>query len=355
VVYLVTQILFCLAVALLAGAAIGWLINGHRAARREHKIREELIRQSLALNQSETDNKMIEDDYRELKYRSEETVVQLKEESKQLPILRGNLEKSQLLVRQMLQKHEAGQRQLTTNNNQLATRLQELDNREHAVAKLQMELNTERLQRQQDPVRTSPQKIKTTAESSITGAASSSDSTTHRTELSLANLANEVEAAAGRSPESIAEAIAELEAVQNHTTHPAASAAAEPTSTLSQSQSTVRVDSRTEPATVSPTEHSAEITSQFDFGSSEREDNLQEIFGIGPVTQKTLRKLGIVSFEQLARLDREHVEYIAGVLGIFSGRIERDGWVGSARKRVEQAQADADKPHRQDQPELEDA
>lgn len=146
-IFLLTQILVCLALAAIFGAAVGWILNGYRAAKRENRIRQELIRKDLALTQAETDNKMIEDDYRDLKYRSEETIERLKNETKQIPVLNQNLEKSQTLVRQMLQKHEAEQRQWASESALMSTKLKELENRERAVAKLQMELNTERLNR----------------------------------------------------------------------------------------------------------------------------------------------------------------------------------------------------------------
>ncbi|MBX2824174.1 MAG: hypothetical protein KTR33_05555 [Gammaproteobacteria bacterium] len=393
--YLLTQILLCLALAMVAGACIGWLINGFRGARREHKIREELIRQSLALNQAETDNKMIEDDYRELKYRSEESIALLKEETRQVPVLQENLEKSQTLVRQMLQKHEAEQRQVQSENNQLAVRLKELENRERAVAKLQMELNTERLNRQRDndraPVTTD---VLTTSDTELPDVEPTADiqpaenqeaakPPVAQTEMPLDELESQVEAAVQQAPHNLAEAISELEAVHEKTAPDPLTEltldAERLTDTLSGMPFAETADVETEdlehkttaaePADDELAAIDAHETGQlvddyadndeqtepapYDFGPTEREDNLQEIFGIGPVAERALRKLGITSFAQLASLEREHIEFIADQLDIFPGRIERDDWVGSAQRRLEQE--DATETDTSDEPELEDA
>lgn len=345
--YLLTQILLCLALALIAGAAIGWLINGHRAAKREHKIREELIRQSLALNQAETDNKMIEDDYRELKFRSEETQARLKEENKQIPQLNQNLDKSQTLVRQMLQKHDAEQRQLASENALLATKLKELENRERAVAKLQMGLNTERLNRKKTASAVEDDKpaiaadlLEKAMDTAVSDTALAEDNASVvQTEMPLDSATPSPDSSSDLPSDMIAQAISELEAVNED---------AKPGILTEIGAASLDPQLSNKPGQSNKTENKS-----YDFGQSDHDDNLQELFGIGPVAERTLRKLGITSFEQLASLEREHIEYIADVLEIFPGRIERDDWVGSARKRVEQAKSST--THESDLPELEDA
>ncbi len=283
--YLLTQILFCLVLAALFGGAVGWIVNGWRAARREEALRVELLKQSLALNQAETDNSMIEDDFRELKYRSEEAVALLREETAQVPVLQQNLEKSQLLVRQLIQKHEADIRQIEHDKDVLLVRNRELENRESAVTRLQADLNQQRLM------------------------------------LSSELVAKEASDAASRLASSTGSLDSATEIPEENTTQSA-----------SDEQATSDVSTS---GTQNP------LSNAEDFGITDVDDDLQSIYGIGPVAATKLKSLGITSFEQIARFTRQDIEYIADVLGIFPGRIETDDWVGSAKKRIDRESDDS--------------
>lgn len=59
-------------------------------------------------------------------------------------------------------------------------------------------------------------------------------------------------------------------------------------------------------------------------------DDLKLIKGIGRRNEGRLHGLGIWHFAQIAAWTPEHVEWIGGYLA-FSGRIEREDWVGQAR------------------------
>jgi NADH-quinone oxidoreductase subunit E len=61
-------------------------------------------------------------------------------------------------------------------------------------------------------------------------------------------------------------------------------------------------------------------------------DDLKLIYGIGPVLEKTLNKLGIWHFDQIATWKVEHVKWIDQQLEDFRGRAERDKWIDQARK-----------------------
>ncbi len=65
------------------------------------------------------------------------------------------------------------------------------------------------------------------------------------------------------------------------------------------------------------------------------DDDLQRIRGIGPKLSKRLRDLGIWSFAQIAQWTEEDVERISRQIGAFSGRIQRDDWVQSARRLMQ--------------------
>jgi len=71
------------------------------------------------------------------------------------------------------------------------------------------------------------------------------------------------------------------------------------------------------------------------FDPVEQHDDLKQIYGIGAVTEKSLNQLGITSYSQLAELERHDIATITEALEIVPGRIERDDWVGSARRQLE--------------------
>lgn len=60
-------------------------------------------------------------------------------------------------------------------------------------------------------------------------------------------------------------------------------------------------------------------------------DDLQEIKGVGPVLEKMLHKTGIYHFRQVALLDKKGVQELDDQLPQFSGRIQREKWVGQAK------------------------
>jgi len=59
-------------------------------------------------------------------------------------------------------------------------------------------------------------------------------------------------------------------------------------------------------------------------------DDLKEIKGIGPVIEKKLNILGIVSFKQVSELTNEAIEQISHTVKFFPDRIKRDQWVKQA-------------------------
>ena len=388
--YLLTQILFCLVLAALLGGAVGWIVNGWRAARREEALRVELLKQSLALNQAETDNSMIEDDFRELKYRSEEAVALLREETAQVPVLQQNLEKSQLLVRQLMQKHEAELRQVEHDKNVLVTRNRELENRESAVTKLQADLNQQRLLLSSEQVARDASAAASRLAASDGTASTQSDSTPSDSDNGQDNGPDNgqdnhgplINNPGNHNPE----AHEYTHMSKHHESGTQDSNDRDSNSDINagyyqssffdqaqidpqqaeddQDRSTSADDSqqhRNSTAVVETTKESGTVSlagklsgqsaswasdrlsgeqstvalpHTDNFGVTDVNDDLQSIYGIGPVAARTLSSLGITSFEQIARFTRQDIEYIADVLGIFPGRIETDDWVGSARKKI---------------------
>ncbi len=64
----------------------------------------------------------------------------------------------------------------------------------------------------------------------------------------------------------------------------------------------------------------------------DRADRLQAISGIGPVLERLLNELGIYRFGQLARLTPDNIEWLASRIDWFPQRIQREDWVGQARR-----------------------
>ncbi|MDZ4699864.1 MAG: hypothetical protein SH809_09185 [Rhodothermales bacterium] len=61
-------------------------------------------------------------------------------------------------------------------------------------------------------------------------------------------------------------------------------------------------------------------------------DDLKKIYGIGPVIERRLGEIEITTYRQIAHLTEAEIERIGEHLNYFPGRIERDGWLDSARR-----------------------
>jgi predicted flap endonuclease-1-like 5' DNA nuclease len=61
-------------------------------------------------------------------------------------------------------------------------------------------------------------------------------------------------------------------------------------------------------------------------------DDLTQIKGVPKVLERTLHKVGVFYFWQIAEWSPEDVRYVDSQLAMFKGRIERDGWVDQAHE-----------------------
>jgi len=66
-------------------------------------------------------------------------------------------------------------------------------------------------------------------------------------------------------------------------------------------------------------------------------DDLTLISGVGPVLQEKLYRLGITTYRQIADLTPEDIARVDEMLD-FPGRVEREDWVGQARKMIGESQ-----------------
>ncbi len=67
----------------------------------------------------------------------------------------------------------------------------------------------------------------------------------------------------------------------------------------------------------------------------EERDDLILIHGVGPVLQRLLHRMGVYRFEQVMRWDANDIAAVTERLPNFKGRIEREGWVESARQQYD--------------------
>lgn len=64
-------------------------------------------------------------------------------------------------------------------------------------------------------------------------------------------------------------------------------------------------------------------------------DDLSLIKGVGPFLEQKLNQLGIFTFDQISQWDQAEIERVTHEIGYFPGRIEKDDWVGQARRLLQ--------------------
>ncbi|MFK7996013.1 MAG: hypothetical protein AB8B87_17885 [Granulosicoccus sp.] len=466
-----------LAVAIVLGMALGWLIHRTTYNRQSHVLKQTIAKQNARLAQAQSEVSMLTDDYDEMQRQSQDQINALRDENRQIPSLNSNLEKSQLLVKQMMQRHEAKVRELANDNQKLTTKLAKLNEQEQTRNQLAAELDKRRRQNSQ-PENNQRDHHKTDTDAATDVGSSTNprdkqqvsdiDSASHKSSTEHAEfkaskpalfaaaesdadpfdqvmevggeLQRELDMTAERKsaltekdkglntgqPDSrlpdtkekdtttnnirLAESSARdklnLSAVRldadehehedrdeldlSITDFPDLSQDAEDLDNLialddvgdfsdTQEPDSIDTFSQTEdlealdnvdgtleetsehsstnsameqqPAVTDDTlihDHGADQSAANDslqldgsgdnstlFGPVSQHDDLQQIFGIGPLTEKALNELGITSYSQLAELKQHEIQCIADALEIGPGRIERDNWVGNARRQLE--------------------
>lgn len=394
-IYLFTQIVVSLILAAIVGAAIGWLLHRRAADRQHQHLRQSIVSQQQKLKQAETDVGMLTDDYDELKQRNQTEIEALQQENRGLAPLHSNLEKSQLLVRQLMQKHEAQLRDITHQNESRDRKFKLLQDREQTFNKLQAELDLERRKNRalsigaaaheqpdgsdginnnistDTPATPGRQAVQQAAVGSVVaagiatlaGSASSDEHIRHDSETAdvaipppldesvdvgypeVAHSEIDEPEVADPDTDDTAPAHSEdgTEAQESASEEAPASASAEPVSIEThnkrQSWASATVPDM-QPADLQPDLQPDRAVTRDDssplFDPVEQHDDLQQIFGIGPATEKKLNELGITSYSQLAKLNRREIERISAVLQIVPGRIDKDDWIGKARQQLEE-------------------
>ncbi len=442
-IYLISEIGLSLLFAILFGCGLGWLAHRVKAQRAEADLKGTISRQQQQVIEAQTEVSIITNDFDDLKAKNESEIARLQEDNKKMPALSSNLQQSQLLVRQLYQKHELELRQLSDEREALIGKLNKNANVDQEITKLRRELDTERKrvrqlsteiekhsgahpllsqattsQKQSNAGEDSPSEPNSRTQEHPGSATPTLDQASASDQISQQKMAEDVAATTAEN-ESRARQIeldtAELEALRDQlsdtdpsVTEPpttksgakkrattsslmaaamaggAASGLALETSkdnkpkvattekaetdthqddnseaTKSASNTITAVtstkvshpesDARQSWASKRPAQTQAGTTATLNkepdkieplFEPVDQRDDLKQIFGIGPVTEKTLNKLGITSYSQLADLKKHDIEKIANALQIFPARIERDNWVGSARAQLEEVLED---------------
>jgi len=326
VIYLLTQMFFSLVLAAIAGGAIGWIVHRSRSTKNTNKLMDTIHKQQQQATQAESEITMMKDDFNELKQRKQAEVEVLATEAKQVPLLKQNLEKSQLLVKQMMQKHEARLAELSDENASLMHRLKDVTQREQVLDKIQAEINSER-----------KRGSSAAAGESVAAAVAA---TTGLLGAGMAVAATSDSKVDDDSDEDSANANASFDFDDEHDNSDASdvdgniAAQANDASNDDSDNEAIDEEDVTE-SKAAPKKASLDEVEQI-FDTVDQHDDLKQIFGIGPVTEKTLNKLGITSYSQLAELKQHDIDKIAEALQIFPGRIERDNWVGGARRQLEE-------------------
>jgi len=365
VIFLFSQIAISLLLAGVVGITIGWLAHRARADKHIHQLQQVVGRQQQHVNEAQTEVSILTGDFDDLKYRTDNQINELKLESQKIPALNQNLEKSQLLVRQLMQKHTAELTELSEEKEKLLAKSKIANDREKELTKLQAELDIERRKTRKIDADADVSSAKSQTElplnihddapkkmplSGNKPKASPSIASPSNDAATIANAA-----IASASIPSAAQTEAELKELraqlaEDVSVKPVPNKAAQSKITESEITESKITESKITQGKINESKSTKNISadsgtanSQPDDGELEplfdmvdQHDDLKQIFGIGPVTEKTLNKLGITAYSQLAELKQHDIEKIANALQIIPSRIERDNWVGGARAQLEE-------------------
>ncbi len=93
------------------------------------------------------------------------------------------------------------------------------------------------------------------------------------------------------------------------------------------------ITNRRKPKLINPKQNEIQnLRSIIPTSSTKRKDNLKGINGIGPFLEEQLNEIGIFSYEQISQLDDNTIDLITDAIEYIPGRIEKDDWVGQAKK-----------------------
>jgi predicted flap endonuclease-1-like 5' DNA nuclease len=68
------------------------------------------------------------------------------------------------------------------------------------------------------------------------------------------------------------------------------------------------------------------------YGSELKKDDLQRINGVGPFTEEKLNTIGIYTYEQISKFNKDDIEIVTELIKFFPDRIKNDKWMEQAKK-----------------------
>ena len=393
-IYLLSQMSLIILLAVIAGAALGWGFHRLRNNQTLSDLRRVIGQQQQHVKQAHTEVSMLSQDYDELKQTSSSTIESLRNENRQIPNLHQNLEKSQLLVRQLMQKHEAQIREYATENESLKSKIKHVDDRERALNKIQSDVERQRKDITEarktlddDTSKTVTDETDTSTDVTSTAGSELSAPDTN-TALQSVNVKTDKAESTRSTEQNTTAEVGEQKTTQQQTIAEITAQAQEKARkereqkqlgdvtsdiatntddaldmsadvsgeagslTIALAEADVvlaAIDKKREEALIIEDDEvidTSELIGEIEFADDEDEtdllfdpvdqhDDLQTIFGIGPIFERSLNKLGITAYSQLAELKRHDIEKLAVALEIVPGKIERENWVGNARRQLE--------------------
>ena len=380
-IYLLSQMSLIILLAVIAGAALGWGFHRLRNNQTLSDLRRVIGQQQQHVKQAHTEVSMLSQDYDELKQTSSSTIESLRNENRQIPNLHQNLEKSQLLVRQLMQKHEAQIREYATENESLKSKIKHVDDRERALNKIQSDVERQRKDitearksldddtsktvtdetdtstdtkaaLQSVNVKTDAAETTRSTEQNTTAEVGEQKTTQKQTIAEITAQAQE-KARKEREQKQLGDVTSDIATNTDDALDMSADVSGEAGSlTIALAEADVvlaAIDKKREEALIIEDDEvidTSELIGEIEFADDEDEtdllfdpvdqhDDLQTIFGIGPIFERSLNKLGITAYSQLAELKRHDIEKLAVALEIVPGKIERENWVGNARRQLE--------------------
>lgn len=305
--YLLTQIVLCLLAAAILGVTLGWFFGGSLGRSRLSALEEQHAQQL-----QDAERKL--EDARRLTRRHETALTET----------RLALEDKEGAFVQLRERFRSSQDELDTLKVRLAGNEYETESLKVRIREATTQLETAREQLERERERSA----------SLSDAVEEAETGTLRAKEDFALMRQRLVA--------MEREVDELRSV-NHSQAMELHARDAEIARLERRLSDLRDRPMATPTVSSHLKAAAEtVTGPAGEGSSEADtkDDLTRIKGIGVVLQRRLNGLGYRTFRDIASLTPKEVEDLAGHLGRFSGRIQRDGWIDQARVLAEGGSAD---------------
>lgn len=307
--YLIGEILICLILAALIGAVIAWLLRGVRCRSRENELLDELKQTHSKVDSAEGELRRQEASLVDLRSEFESQVQALKTRDEELSTVKASLverdERIAALESELAMLRDEKEVEITSLREHIGT-----------LEPLQGQLDESQTERNR--LQGELQVLKDSMQAEVQKLNAELSSTTSEKEAELERLRAELEETAQQLHTEAAERDTTIERLESDLR-----AASDQEKRALKKQLAESKD-RPKAAEVLP-------AGQL-FKRPAESDDLKKVWGIGPKLEKTLNRLGITTFAQIARFTADDIERVSHALDFFPGRIIRDGWTDGAAK-----------------------